>query len=48
MTVDQRILGQSKDAEDAGFNVFVPTLGERDLRLFLLAGHFIIQGVGSL
>ena len=47
-TVDQRILGQSKDVEDAGFNVFVPTLGEWDLWLFLLAGHFIVQRIGSL
>ncbi|MCH8044542.1 MAG: hypothetical protein IID44_12580 [Planctomycetes bacterium] len=46
--VDQGILGQSKDAQDAGFNVFVPTLGERDLRLFLLAGHLFIQRIDSL
>ncbi|MCH8044306.1 MAG: hypothetical protein IID44_11370 [Planctomycetes bacterium] len=41
-------LGQSKDVEDAGFDVFLPTLGEWDLWRFLLAGHFIIQGIDAL
>jgi hypothetical protein len=43
-TVGQGLLTQGDDVQDRGFDVGAPTLGERDFRLLVLAGHFRLQG----
>ena len=39
--VDQGILGQSEDVDHSGIDECVPAFGEWDVRLILLAGHFL-------